>query len=275
MNIKKATVDDLNTIKSITYRTIEEIYPHYYARGAVDFFLKHHSEENIEKDLKEEIVYLLEDEGQKVGTVTIKGNEILRLFVLPECQKKGYGTGLLDFAEKKIAESYDEIIIDASIPAKRIYKRRGYQEIESHQIETDHGDFLCYDVMRKYANSPGRLSYDNKLFVSKENTANGEVDARTWFHYHQKGDLVWAEYTGGEIVKGFLIGTVDSVGELDFTYQHINVNHVVRMGKCHSIPDVLPNSKIVLREEWQWLNGDMSKGKSVIVEADEQEYIEK
>ena len=38
--------------------------------------------------------------------------------------------------------------IDASFPAKRIYKLRGYKEIEYNMIETENGDYLCYDVMR-------------------------------------------------------------------------------------------------------------------------------
>ena len=38
-------------------------------------------------------------------------------------------------------------IIDASLPAKPIYKKRGYRETEYHTIRTRKGDFLCYDVM--------------------------------------------------------------------------------------------------------------------------------
>jgi len=37
--------------------------------------------------------------------------------------------------------------MDASFPAKRIYKLRGYKEIEYNRIETENGDYLCYDVM--------------------------------------------------------------------------------------------------------------------------------
>ncbi len=43
---------------------------------------------------------------------------------------------------------FNHIQIDASFPAKRIYKKRGYIETEYNMIETDNGDFLCYDVMK-------------------------------------------------------------------------------------------------------------------------------
>ena len=81
--------------------------------------------------------------------MTIKENDIGRLFVLPEFQGKGYGKALLDFAEELISRSYSEIILDASLAAKKIYIKRGYTEIEYKTIMTDNGDFLCWDIMTK------------------------------------------------------------------------------------------------------------------------------
>lgn len=56
MSIKQAVVSDLSTVKKISAITISEIYPHYYPKEAVDFFLVHHSEDNIMKDI-ERIVF--------------------------------------------------------------------------------------------------------------------------------------------------------------------------------------------------------------------------
>ncbi len=110
------------------------------------------------------------------------------------------------------------------------------------------------------------VSYDGKYFVAKANSENGEVDSSTVFSYHQNGNILWAEYDGGDIIRGNLIGTVSKSGELDFYYQHINKNNQIRIGKCHSAPRISDNGKTELSEEWQWLNGDKSKGYSVIVE---------
>lgn len=150
MSIKQAQISDLHEVQSITQTTISEIYPHYYPKGAVEFFLQHHSEENISNDIQENRVYLcLDDEQNIVGTVTIKGNGINRIFVLPDCQGNGYGREMLDYAERIILQQYSEIVLDASLPAKRIYKKRGYLEQEFHLIQTNYDDFLCYDVMVK------------------------------------------------------------------------------------------------------------------------------
>lgn len=144
--IRPADMSDLETVKSITYTTISEIYPHYYPAGAVRFFLDHHSDANIRADIESGIVYLLCEDYKTVGTVTLRGNEICRLFVLPSYQGKGYGRALLDFAEEQIMHDHDEIVLDASLSAKSIYLKRGYKEREYHVIDTP-DDHLCYDVM--------------------------------------------------------------------------------------------------------------------------------
>ncbi len=149
MNIKKAVLSDVEIVRTITVQTINSVYPQYYPKGAVDFFLSHHNENNIKSDIEKGIVYVLYDNENAVGTVTIRDNEICRLFVLPKYQGKGFGGRLLDFSEKKVAENYSKIIIDASLPAKPIYLKRGYTFTEYHTIKTENGDFLCYDVMEK------------------------------------------------------------------------------------------------------------------------------
>lgn len=150
MIIKQAYKDDLQVVKYITIETINQIYPHYYPKGAVEFFISHHNDANILNDIEAGKVFLyVNDDGQPIGTVSIKENDICRLFVLPEYQGHGYGSKLLDFAENETAKSFEEILLDASLPAKRIYLKRGYREQESHIIATNYGDFLCYDIMVK------------------------------------------------------------------------------------------------------------------------------
>ena len=150
MSIRQAVLSDVSIIKKISEMTITEIYPHYYPKGAVDFVLTLHDEGTILSDIKQNRVFLCFDIMQNaVGTVTIKENEICRLFVLPLYQRKGYGAELLDYAEEKISREYSQIVLAASLPAKKIYLKRGYKDMEFHLIPTKDNDFLCYDVMEK------------------------------------------------------------------------------------------------------------------------------
>ena len=149
MEIKVASEKDFDDVKKIVRTTIKTVYPKYYPAGAVQFFLDHHSDEKIRDDILNRKVFLLCDYGINVGTVSVSENEIGRLFVLPDFQHKGYGRTLLDFAEKKVSEISAKIILDASLPAKAIYRKRGYVESDYVITETGYGDYLCYDIMEK------------------------------------------------------------------------------------------------------------------------------
>ena len=136
--IRIAEINDFQIVKEITHNTILNIYPKYYPAGAIQFFIKHHSDEKILDDIKNRKVYLMESD-----------NEIERLFVLPKHQRKGYGSKLMDFAEKTIFSKYESIILDASLVAKKLYLKRGFEIIKYDSVKTDTGDYICYDSMRK------------------------------------------------------------------------------------------------------------------------------
>ena len=267
MRIRIADNNDKNFVINTTHNTIKEIYPRYYPMGAVNFFIKYHNNENICKDIEDGYVYILEIENIPVATVTVNENKIGRLFVLPKYQKKGYGTVLMDYAEDFIGKNYNTIKLEASFPGKSMYIKRGYKHIKYLQEVAENGDLLCYDYMEKSVpNKETYFKYDGKTFIAKSNSENGEVDSLTTFNYHQKDNIIWAEYFGGDIIKGNILGTVSLNGELDFHYQHINKDGQQRIGKCHSIPLVTEEGKLELHEKWQWLNGDKSKGVSIIIE---------
>lgn len=110
------------------------------------------------------------------------------------------------------------------------------------------------------------FNYDNKTFRSVSNSDNGEVSSETIFHYSQEGEIITAQYSGGEIIKGHLIGKVDQNGVINMRYHHINQEGELMTGKCISTPERLENGKIRLNESWEWTSGDFSKGESMIEE---------
>lgn len=110
------------------------------------------------------------------------------------------------------------------------------------------------------------MYYNNKTFRAVSNSGNGETSTETIFHYKQVGNVLMAEYSGGRIVAGHLLGLVDEAGQLDFRYHQINTNGQLMTGSCQSVPEQLPNGKIRLHETWQWTSGDQSSGTSVVDE---------
>ena len=75
-------------VAGIVEKTIRTVYPHYYPSGAVQFFLDLHNERRIREALAREDIYFAEVQGEIVGTGSIRGNEICRLFILPEWKRR-------------------------------------------------------------------------------------------------------------------------------------------------------------------------------------------
>ena len=110
------------------------------------------------------------------------------------------------------------------------------------------------------------MNYNNKRFKPVLNTENGEVSSDMVFHYEQTDNILTCTYQGTKILKGQLIGLVDNEGNIKMRYHQINQNGDLMTGECNSTPELLKNGKIRLHEEWQWTNGDKSKGKSILEE---------
>ena len=262
-----ATTEDLQSVYDVVQHTIKTIYPKYYPLEVVDFFSELHSKDAILKDIETGDVGVLRIDGKIIATGCFVENHITRIYVLPEHQKKGYGTFIVKNIEEQICGSYDKAYLDASLPAAALYEKLGFSTIKHERYPLKNGVILVYEVMEKeLCKDITDINYDGRKFVPKMNSKNGEVSEQTVFTYHQSGNLLWAEYSGGDIWKGSLIGTVLSNGELDFVYHHMNRDMQVKTGKCHSVPTILENGKIELSEKWEWTNRDCSKGKCLLVE---------
>ena len=111
-----------------------------------------------------------------------------------------------------------------------------------------------------------KINYNHKIFRPVSNSENGAVSGETTFHYRQSGQIVTADYTGGDIVQGHLIATVDENGRLDMRYHQVNRAGELHTGICQSTPELLHDGRIRLHESWQWTSGDKSAGSSVVEE---------
>ena len=93
----------------------------------VDFFCGHHSEDALEKDIKNGYVSVLKIDGTIVATGCFVDDHITRVYVLPEHQKKGYGTFIMKNIEEQIGEKFDKAYLDASLPVAALYEKLGFE----------------------------------------------------------------------------------------------------------------------------------------------------
>jgi hypothetical protein len=97
-----------------------------------------------------------------------------------------------------------------------------------------------------------RIDYDGRAFRSAG--ADSDDDSPIG-RYHQRGDLVWAEFAGGAVREGRLVGTCDADGVLEIAYCQVLADGQVVAGRSTSLPAVGADGRVRLEEHWRRLDG--------------------
>lgn len=108
----------------------------------------------------------------------------------------------------------------------------------------------------------GPVPLDGLVFAPVADQAPDQVGTRTRFTYHEADGRIWAEYAGGGIVHGRLVGTRDG-DRLDFRYVQLGLDGGTSSGHCVSTVVELPDGRVRLEESWRWESREGS-GTSVV-----------
>ena len=102
-NIRLRTMKttDLAAVYALVQNTIAVSYAGVYPPEAIEFFKNHHSRENILNDLARGYIVVAESGGLLLGTGTIIGTSIRRVFINPEYQHHGIGKIIAKKLERK------------------------------------------------------------------------------------------------------------------------------------------------------------------------------
>ncbi|MEV6787161.1 hypothetical protein [Streptomyces sp. NPDC051098] len=105
-------------------------------------------------------------------------------------------------------------------------------------------------------------SLDGVVLVPVADQAPGQVGTRTRFTYHERDGHIWAEYAGGDVVRGHLVGTREG-DRIDFRYVQLKNDGRTASGHCVSTVAELPDGRLRLEESWEWESQEGS-GTSVV-----------
>ena len=140
----------MGAVKDLICNTIDVCYSSAYPKEAVWFFKDWHCDENVLKDANEGDTIVLEKDSRIIGTGTIVGDEIKRVFIEPTFQKNGFGKLIMrKLEEKALLHGVSIVKLDASLPSKRFYDSLGYVTIEETFLEVENGKRLDYYKMEK------------------------------------------------------------------------------------------------------------------------------
>lgn len=82
--------------------------------------------------------------------------------------------------------------------------------------------------------------------------ACGVVNHETIFQFSQNENVVTAEYEGGKIRNGFLVGRFTTENQLKFTYCQMQVDGTLDNGASQCEVSKNENGKITLTEHFEW-----------------------
>ena len=85
------------------------------------------------------------------------------------------------------------------------------------------------NTAKRYNQESFSINFEGKKFRLIANSKNGEATSETIFEYSQEGDLVTADYYGGEIRYGKIIGLLDG-NNLQMYYQCLTKEDEFKLG---------------------------------------------
>ncbi|MEO1053730.1 MAG: hypothetical protein AAFX87_24045 [Bacteroidota bacterium] len=109
------------------------------------------------------------------------------------------------------------------------------------------------------------MNLDKKKFVTVENKS-GLSSEETIFQYFQTGTTITGNYKGGSIEEGFIIGKQTDDSKIELLYQCLTTAGELKAGESKGTISEVQNGKLKLEFDWNWLNGDLSGGKSEYIE---------
>jgi GNAT superfamily N-acetyltransferase len=150
IKIRKFRKTDLANVRNLIYRTIDTCYADFYCVEAINFFKNWHNDQKILKNAKEGYTIVVEKNDQIIGTGTVVGDEIMRVFVDPVFQKQDLGKLIMRQLEQKaVSTGINFVKLDASLPSKKFYELLGYIVLEETFVEVENNKRLDYYKMEK------------------------------------------------------------------------------------------------------------------------------
>jgi len=148
--VREFRTSDLESVKELINRTIDVCYNGFYLREVMDYFGMYNWDGNILKAARDGYIVVVETQGKIVGTGSIIGEVVLRVFVDPGYQRQGLGKMIMNELERQAATNGVKVArLRALANARRFYESLGYSTVDKSTVEVDNGRWLEYYQMEK------------------------------------------------------------------------------------------------------------------------------
>ena len=142
--------EDLVQVKNLIDNTIDVIYS-YYPVEFINYWKSNvHSEERILTEARQGCIIVAELNKKIVGTGTLLGKEITRVFVMTKFQRKGIGKLIMSNLESRAKKDKVEVVyLTSTAVSKAFYESLGYSTIEGEIFSAQDSIVIGYFRMKK------------------------------------------------------------------------------------------------------------------------------
>jgi GNAT superfamily N-acetyltransferase len=148
--VRRFKLVDLDGVKKLINRTIDVCYNGFYLKEVMNYFDMYNWDGNILKAAHDGYIVVAEMQGEIIGTGSVIGDTILRVFIDPDHQKQGLGRVIMNELESRAAANGVNILrLRALANARKFYESRGYSIVDRGLVEVDNGRHLEYYQMEK------------------------------------------------------------------------------------------------------------------------------
>ena len=132
MEIRKTTKKDARKISILRRKTLREINKNDYPKVFLQFLINENSTQGIINKMAERDMFCIWKENILMGTIELKGNKTLGLFIKSSEIGRGIGNKLMDFIENYArSKKIKQVRLYSTKFALNFYKKRGYRLIPS------------------------------------------------------------------------------------------------------------------------------------------------
>jgi len=128
MKIRIARKKDARKISILRRKTLKEINKNDYPEIFLQFLINENSMLGIINKMADRDMFCMWKGDTLLGTIELKGNKILGLFIKSSEGRKGIGTKLMDFIESyALSKKIKQVRLYSTRSAFNFYKKRGYR----------------------------------------------------------------------------------------------------------------------------------------------------
>ena len=157
--IRQFKKEDLPFVHRLVENTIDICYHPVYPVEAIEFFKYYHAEERISSDAANGYTVVAEHNGEIVGTGTLWGTNIRRVFVNPHLQHGGIGKLIVRELERKALLNNAAILdLSASLVSKQFWETLGFVVQKEDYVPVQNGQKLHFYRMAKTLSRVSRIA---------------------------------------------------------------------------------------------------------------------